>query len=289
MSLNADPQRAAQVGAALYQAFHGDGVLGAVSMPEAILPDTVERGSVEHLHFITLTVAVDYMRDADALWAASRKTISDPTTSYLYMPHAVAAVDFERLVQDMRKYRLSKKAEKDARIWRDICITLVRHFEGDVRVLLERQRFHAPTILATIRTPRYNFPFLKGAKIGPLWLRILDSNWRGNLFTGLVELPIPVDIHIAAATVMTGCVQGPFEGPFSVLRNAIEELWFSACEGTPYYPLQFDEGLWHLSRRGCRKTQSFPCEFRWQCPVAQFCAETPMLQTADWITVGKAE
>ena len=81
MSLKTDPRRAAQVGAALYQAFHGDGVLGAVSMPGAILPDTVERGSVEHLHFITLTVAIDYMRDADALWAASRKTIEPGTAS----------------------------------------------------------------------------------------------------------------------------------------------------------------------------------------------------------------
>ena len=48
------------------------GILGEVTMPEHILPAGVDRGSNEHLHFITLTVAIDYMRNADALWAAEK-------------------------------------------------------------------------------------------------------------------------------------------------------------------------------------------------------------------------
>ena len=70
MSLTIDAQRARRVGEKLYHAFRTTGVLGEVSMPEHILAPGMERGSREHLHFMTLTVAIDYMRDADALWAA---------------------------------------------------------------------------------------------------------------------------------------------------------------------------------------------------------------------------
>ena len=101
------------------------------------MPVGVTRGDPEHLHFITLTVAIDYMRDADELWAASRQTLSDPHTRYLYDPLQVAQRDFSRVMSDMQRYRLSRKPEKDAKIWYDICQTLTRYFKGSVQGLLQ--------------------------------------------------------------------------------------------------------------------------------------------------------
>jgi len=201
------------------------------------------------------------------------------------MPHQVAQTDAEKLIADMKKYGLAKKPRKDAAIWQTICVTLTRHFDGDVYNLLQRANFNALLMLATVRNSRYQFPYLKGDKIGPLWVRMLEDSWQGRHLDGLDDLPIPVDTHIAAATVMTGCVRGPFEGPFKKLRDAVTEVWFDACQGSRYYPLQFDEPLWHLSRRGCRKTRSLPCEYKAQCPVTQFCTEARVVKQDSRVSI----
>lgn len=285
MSLRTDPVRTKQVAVLLYQAFQNQNVLGEIAMPEHILPRNTERGSHEHLHFITLTVAIDYQRDADKLWEASRLTFADTQTRYLYNPAAVAQTDFSKIARDMRKYRLSKKEEKDAQIWHSVCLTLTRHFDSDVYELLQSVNFNAQAALELIRDPRYNFLYLKGPKIGPLWLRMLEDSWQGHHLEALEKLPVPVDIHIATATVMTGGVTGPFTGSFTELREAVVQVWFDSCAGTTYYPLQFDEALWHLSRRGCRKTPTFPCHYRRLCPVARFCTAKRLTKENDWATI----
>ena len=276
MSMTMDPVRAREVGQRLYRAFRSTGILGEISMPEHLLPPGVERGSREQLHFITLTVAIDYMRDADVLWAAGRQTFADPAACYLYDPRQVAQASLEKLIADMGKYKLAKKTLKDAEIWRTVCLTLVRHFEGDVYNLLRQAAFDAPRAIEMIRNPRYRFPYLKGPKIAPLWVRMLEDSWQGHHFARLEKLPIPVDIHIGAATVMTGCLRGTTVGSFEEFREAVVQVWSQACQGTAHYPLQFDESLWHLSRRGCRNTPAFPCVHQGECPVGDFCTSTEL-------------
>jgi hypothetical protein len=280
MSLMTDPERAQKVGQILLRAYRGDGVLGESSMPEHILPQGLERGSPEYLNFLTLTVAIDYMRDADALWAAGRRTYADPETRYLYSPRRVIGTGISTLIEDMTKYRLAKRPAKDVQqIWQSICLTLVHHFDAEVYNLLGRVDFDAPRLLETIRNPHYRFPYLKGPKIGPLWIRMLEDSWQGHHLNGLGVLPIPVDVHIATATVMTGCVRGPFVGAFEELANAVRTVWFDACRNTPHYPLQLDQPLWHLSRRGCRAPASVPCACGKRCPVGAFCTSVrPRLQ-----------
>ncbi|TET55370.1 MAG: hypothetical protein E3J64_00355 [Anaerolineales bacterium] len=285
MPLRQDPDRALKAGEMLLEAYEARSILGPISTPEDLLPPGVELGSRDHLHFITLTVAIDYMRDADALWAAGRATYADEGTRYLFDPERVAAAPFDAVSRDMQKYRLSKKPEKDAGIWRDICVTLDRHFGGEVHNLLQHGRFQAPLLLATIRNRRYKFPYLKGAKIGPLWLRMLADTWRGEAIRGMAELPIAVDIHVAKATVMTGGVSGPFSGPFEELKQVVVDVWFDACEGADHFPLEFDRMLWLLSRRGCAKVMRFPCEWRSKCPVGTLCTETQLKQHDDLATI----
>jgi hypothetical protein len=285
MSLRMDSERAQQVGYLLLDAFRSKGVFGKTSMPAHGLPQAVERGSREHLHFVTLTTAINYMRDADALWEASRRTYADPKTRYLYAPRQVAQTDAEKLIADMKRYRLAKKTTKDAGIWQTICITLTRRFDGDVYNLLERANFDAPLVLAAIRDHRYQFPHLRGPKTSSLWIRVLEDRWQGHHLNNLDKVPIPVDTHTAAATVMTGCVRGPFKGSFSELRETVTEVWFAACQGSDSYALLFNDPLWHLSRQGCRRTRWFPCEYRSQCPVADYCTETKLVKEDGWVAI----
>ena len=56
-----------------------------VSMPG------VQGGSLDHVLFITQTVAIDYQRDADGLWESSRKSFANAETRYVFDPAAVHA------------------------------------------------------------------------------------------------------------------------------------------------------------------------------------------------------
>lgn len=58
-------------------------------MPEESIPLGVERDSAAYRLFLTLTVAIDYKRDADELWNLSRKAFEAPETRYLFDPEAM--------------------------------------------------------------------------------------------------------------------------------------------------------------------------------------------------------
>jgi len=63
--LRIDTDRGRQLAQLLYGCFYTTGILGNTEMPEDILPAGMNSGSLEHLLFITLTVSIDYQRDAN--------------------------------------------------------------------------------------------------------------------------------------------------------------------------------------------------------------------------------
>ena len=86
MSIVSDNKKGKKVAELLYNSFSTTGIHGRTDMPEDITPNGVVRGSTDHLLFITLTVSIDYQRDAPALWASSRRSFEDPETKYLLNP-----------------------------------------------------------------------------------------------------------------------------------------------------------------------------------------------------------
>ena len=87
---------------------------------------------MEHILFITLTVSIDYQRDADALWANSRQTYEDLETKYLFNPKMLHEKPLSEIIRDMQKYRLSQKPQKDANIWRTVGVSFYKKWQGDL-------------------------------------------------------------------------------------------------------------------------------------------------------------
>lgn len=122
----------------------------------------------------------------------------------------------------------------------------------DPRNLFARCRWQADKILKTVKDGRHrsgqrevwDFPFLRGEKIGPLWLRMLRDN-VGLSLDNMDRIPIPVDIHVARSTLALGVVRGSYAGNLSGLFKDIREAWFRAVKG-----LKRDDGsdlmLWTL-------------------------------------------
>lgn len=81
----------------LFKSFSSNGILGKKDMPEDSLPRGMTKGSLEHLMFTTLTVSIDYQRDANSLWHNSRITFEDPDTRYLLDPEEVTGTWFEKI------------------------------------------------------------------------------------------------------------------------------------------------------------------------------------------------
>lgn len=280
-----DPRRGAEAAGLLYRTFRDTGIHGQKDMPEDILPAGMTEGSLEHLYFITLTVAIDYQRDAPALWACSRRTFEDPATRYLFYPEQVYNTPVAKIITDMQKHSLSKKPQNDAYIWRTVGLTFLKKYDNDPRHLFKLCQWKADLILHTIRKGSHqyknksylDFPFLRGEKIGPLWLRMLRDN-LGLSLSNLDRIPIPVDIHVARSTLALGIIRGRYEGSLTPLFEEIRKAWFLSVQGlkredgSEMIALDVDEPLWHLSKHGCtfRDNRGY-CPKRPSCVGRDFC------------------
>lgn len=286
LSIVIDTERGKKVAELLYNSFSTTGIHGRTDMPEDITPNNVARGSLDHILFITLTVSIDYQRDAPSLWESSRKTFDDPETRYLFNPEALHKTPLRKIIEDMQKYKLSKKPQKDANIWRTVGVTFYKKWEGDPRNFLKDCNWDAPTILNRLKKDSHlyngrwvpDYPYLRGNKIGPLWLRMLRDNVGIMKLKNLDKVPIPVDIHVTRATLAAGVVRGQFKGNINHLFNYIRKAWFESVKGLkvknrPMIALDVDEPLWHLSKYGCSKRDKTTgyCPVYNRCEAKEFC------------------
>jgi len=286
VSIIIDTERGKNVAELLYDSFSTVGIHGKKWMPEDLIPRGVREGSLDHVLFITLTVSIDYQRDAGALWGSSRKTLEDSETRYLFDPQSLHEAPFRKVVKDMQKHSLSKKPRKDADIWRTVGVTFYKKWGRDPRNFLENCKWNSLLILRRLgqdthlynRRPVKDFPYLRGPKIGPLWLRMLRDNVGLRRLRNLEGVPIPVDIHVARATLTTGVVRGSAEIRLGELFQSIRKAWFESVKGLraknrPMIALDVDEPLWHLSKYGCTnrdKTVGY-CPANSECEAKDFC------------------
>lgn len=286
MSIVIDNERGKKVAELLYNSFTTKGIHGRTDMPEDITPNSVIRGSLDYIFFITLTVSIDYQRDAPSLWESSRKTFDDPETRYLFDPKLLHETPFRKISEDMQKYKLSKKPQKDANIWRTVGVTFYKKWRGDPRNFLQDCKWNSPLILRRLKDDKHiysgrqvsDYPYLRGPKIGPLWLRMLRDNVGITQLKNLENVPIPVDIHIARATLATGIVRGHFRGRLDEVFEYIRKAWFESVKGLgiknrEMMALDVDEPLWHLSKYGCTnrdKTTGY-CSLLNRCEAREFC------------------
>jgi len=279
-------ERGPEVACRLFSAFQTSGIHGLKEMPEDMLPAGVAESSLEHLLFITLTVSIDYQRDSVALWEKARAAFENPQTRYLFDPHSAHETSCEKFKQDMMETGLSQKHEKDCLIWRTISDSFLKKWQGDPRNFLADCNWDAVEILSRLRSDTHtdnnkstwDFPFLRGPKIGPLWIRMLRDNLKYENLRSLEEVPIPVDIHVAKASLCLGLVTGEYYGSLVKLFDSIRSLWKESTRGLTHkgrdmIALDVDEPLWTLSRVGCKSRDNVTgkCLAMDRCEVRQYC------------------
>jgi hypothetical protein len=286
MSIKIDRKRGKLVAKSLYEYFYSVGIHGECDVPEDEPPKNVIIGSLEHILFLTFTVAIDYQRDAHKLWQNARKTFEDPYTAYLFNPKSLHKTPFESIVLDMQRYGLSKKPTRDAQIWKRVGTTLCTKWSGDPRNFIKDCGWDCPTILNRLKNDTHilngsgvpDYPFLRGDKLGPLWVKVLRDSAGLDRLHNLRYVPIPVDIHVARATLSLGVVHGKFSGRLTDLFSYIRAAWFESVCGLfvkdrDMIALDADEPLWHLSKYGCsyRDASTGICRRKSSCETSNFC------------------
>lgn len=260
----------------LRDAFEGrvpGGVFGvARTMPE----EEAVAGIVDELDrvlLVTQTASIDYQRDASALWAYARRLYDDINTRWAFRPSDVVTRSESDLRVAMGSKGRLRYGAKDVQWWRENATSWHNHFGGDPRRLFREADWCVDRIKREVTQPK-RFKGLGGAKIFPLWLRML-ADIEKYQFIGFEDLPIPVDIHIARATFTTGILRGTYSGPFDgAMLQHIRNAWREACKTQGDVPMLFDEALWQLSRLGCteRHSNASPdCPKRAECPIGASC------------------
>lgn len=283
MTLTSNPERTSEVIQNLMEWYSGkdgkrEGLMSSVRIKEFSPPEGVEQGSYEHIMWLTLTVSIDYQRDADALWDSARMTWKDEFTRWVFIPGEFRKKAYDDLVIALARYGLSRKPNRDAKIWWKVSNSFLNLFEGDPRKLFELYNYDAGEIYNQMRSKyKADFPYLAGAsatsKILSLWLRMMEHSARVNLHN-MENVPLPIDIHTAKATLTTGCLVGDFDGSFKDLVRQAQLAWQESCKksGVRYYPLELDEPLWNLSRLGCStRINGSMCPLRTECKLFDFC------------------
>jgi hypothetical protein len=288
-SAEIDERRGREVARILCDEFSKAGLFGRREMPEDIMPEGIRRGSSDHILFITMGISIDYRRSAPALWKSAKASFEDEETRYLFDPGEVRRTCVEKLEKDMRKHSLSAKPVKDPLIWKAVATSFAEKWGGDPRSFLKACDWDAVEILRSLKAGSHmdlesgreasDFPYLRGEKIGPLWLRMLKDTCLVSEIRGLDKAPIPVDVHVARATINTGVIRGSFEGRMEELYPKIRQGWFRCVEGLetggrPMMAQDVDNPLWHLSKHGCtrRDKATGRCKMAGACPVRELCS-----------------
>lgn len=251
-----------------------DGLMEGTEVPGVAPPEGMQEGSYEHIMWLTLTVSIDYQRNADSLWDSAKMTWKDESTHWVFFPKELKNKTFPNLVTALAKHRLSQKHHKDAQIWQKVSNSFFNLFQGDPRKLFELYKWDAIEIYNQMRSKyKKDFPYLSGNKIILLWIILLNNSANVPLIN-LEKVRIPIDIHTARATLTTGCLVGNFDGDFSELAAEAQFAWEESCKkiNLKYYPILLDGPLWNLSRRGCStRANGDVCPFLGECRLSDFC------------------
>lgn len=252
---------------------------GWAGMPEVVVAERMRTHGASEQQvraLLTFAAAMDRARDADALWFAAQRLFEAEPWSF--DPAQVAARSLTELADVLRRSRVSQRHGPDAAAWRLIAESLndpdaapaiaraVSDGQGDARELLDALQARSPG-----GTDR--FPFLRGPKVGPMWVRMIAHPGGGQV-TSLEVLPVAVDVQVRKVTEYLG-VTDTGDLDLDAARPTIQAAWAqdvtaSGAEGPGQLAgtaAALDPALWFWAKWGCTR-----CErSNRQLPIAAAC------------------
>ena len=200
----------------------------------AMLPEkkvlTEIEGERNRSLFLTLTVSVDYLRDAEQLWLKA-KTLWEEE-HWIFEPDDLVSVS-ETELEEVFETSGFRFPNKDAGIWYQNALTLHRDFESNPMNLFRSNEFDAQQIRDYVSRSG-DFSYLGGQKIGSLWMRLIHEDVHH--LSNIEKIGIPVDTQIRKVTkALLGADYSDEE---------IEQFWGQFCRQYGMDPVKVDQPLW---------------------------------------------
>ena len=207
--------------------------------------------------FLTFIAAMDRARDATRLWNDGIKLFQ--AHPELFEPLEVSAIPLPKLRELLREYRVSQRHNPDSHGWRTIAHSLATEKSpisravdfgvGDTKVLF--------TYLRSSFNGRHRFPFLRGPKIGPMWVRMLVAP-GGAKIDNLEIIPVAVDTHVRRVTQNLR-ISDTENMSLNSARPIIQKAWHDAVSATGIGGpsgiadtcAALDPALWTFGKYGC--------------------------------------
>jgi len=255
--------------------YEGTGIFGkhSAQYEDIMQPVSMKKGSNDHVVWITLLSSLDYIRDADVLWGAGKIAAENNATKWIFDVKRVNNVDLASLTRALLSSKIAQRKDKDTDIWKRVSVGIVEIMNGDILDFIKSRCEGDARILYYYVGLKYKktFPVLSGPKILSMWIRLLQRYANVKL-SNINEIPIPVDVHVARATINIACQSKSCVSDIEKERQGINDLWDSiAKELKDYNKHDFDECLMTLSRIGCTNCKYPAFKMKGQCPVKAYC------------------
>ncbi len=237
---------------------------GWQGLPEVYVTDNlVKQGAteIEVRLFTTFTAALDRARDADALWKAAERLFL--SHKWAFIPEEVVAKSQDDLTMILKSFNVSQRHKPDSNAWKTIACSLLNQKESvPIREAIYNGHGEASQLLKTLSIYNYQgkacFPFLRGPKIGPMWIRILVCPGKAHI-DNIVKLPVSVDVQVRKVSEYLG-ITDTVNLPFNeAVRNTIQDTWHKEVQQhgsigpgiLANTSSALDPALWFFGKWGC--------------------------------------
>jgi hypothetical protein len=155
------------------------------------------RGSERHeqaARFVTFGSTLDYQRSAERHWGTMIQLYEK--TPWLYDPAAVARRGREAVFNELQPAGV-RFPNNDTDGWVRVAETLSMEYDASPLTLYDAHDHDAGRLLTRLREGK-GFPYLGGAKIAPMYVRIVHHNVRP--LDNIDALPVAIDSQVRNVT-----------------------------------------------------------------------------------------
>ena len=224
------------------------------NMPEVECVERLRRdgvGQPEIRLFLTFIGAMDRARDATRLWNQGVELFT--CHPELFRPQHVSQLPIGDLKGVLAEFGVSQHHRPDSSAWAVIARSLVNRNDPVTRAVYDGKG-DAQEILNCLQSKNHgkaNFPHLRGAKIGPVWIRMLVAPGDAKI-ENMHVIPVAVDVHVARVTKnLIPTVAKDRESVQRAWHQAVLNAEISGPEGLSNTSAALDPALWTFGKYGC--------------------------------------
>lgn len=225
--------------------YHNQGYLGGSFMPEDQNPG-LGLTTKENYFYFTLPMALNYQRNAYKLWESSLGAYKDDFTVDVFSPEKVLLMSEIELREKLVKHKVALQMNKQPLIWRRLCETFCRDFNGDVRVFFKENNYSVKEIKEYMLSHKKDFPYLSGNKIMNYWLYVM-SEYTDLKLIDREHISVAPDTNVIQASLKLGLITED-EFNSSQVQNIVAKGWEEVFEGSQYQPIDIHTPLWLWNR-----------------------------------------